>query len=116
MEVNTLHKMMVTSANELPGYRISENRGIVRGIVVRSNNIFGSIFGILRSFFGGNIEVFTEMCDDARSHAFDEMMKNASSMGANAIVGFRYDATELSQGITEVLAYGTAVRVTRIEG
>lgn len=102
---------MVTSALELPGYEIVENLGVVRGIVVRSNNLFGSFLGSLRSLLGGNIEIFTRMCDQARQDAFHEMVRHASDLGATAIVGFRYDATELAAGITEVLAYGTAVKV-----
>jgi len=111
MQLYSVKEAFVTSALELPGYEIVENIGVVRGIVVRSNNLFGSLFGGLRSLLGGNIEVFSRMCDEARSHAFQEMIRHASERGANAVVGFRYDATELSAGITEVLAYGTAVKV-----
>ena len=113
MELYSVRDKMVTSALEVPGYETVECLGIARGIVVRSNNIFGSFFGGIRSIFGGNIKIFSEMCDQARSDAFREMMKNGSALGANAIISFRYDATELSQGITEVLAYGTAVKVVK---
>jgi uncharacterized protein YbjQ (UPF0145 family) len=113
MPAHSIKDEMITSALQLPGYEIIENIGIVRGITVRSNNIFGSFFGSIRSIFGGNIRIFAEMCDKARSDAFSEMKANASGIGANAIISFRYDATELSQGITEVLAYGTAVTVVK---
>ncbi len=108
---DTVTRKMVTTASELPGYRISESMGLVRGIVVRSNNIVGAMFGGLRSIFGGNIGVFRDMCDKARSDAYAEMVAQALERGANAVIMVRYDATELQPGITEVLAYGTAVKV-----
>ena len=102
---------MVTTAFELPNYRIVQNLGIVRGIVVRSRNIFATIGATLQTIAGGNITVWTKLCEQTRVDAFDIMIQHATEMGANAIVGARYDTTELAQGVTEVLAYGTAVIV-----
>jgi uncharacterized protein YbjQ (UPF0145 family) len=107
----TVTKNMVTTALELPGYQITENLGIVRGIVVRTNNIVGSLFGGLQSIFGGNIGVFRDMCDKARGDAYGEMVDHAIERGANAVIMMRYESTELQPGVTEVLAYGTAVKV-----
>lgn len=102
---------MVTTAFELPNYRVVQNLGVVRGIVVRSRNIFATIGASLQTVVGGNITVWTRMCEQTRSDAFDIMIQHATEVGANAIVGARYDTTELSTGVTEVLAYGTAVIV-----
>ena len=102
---------MVTSALELPGYRIVRNFGIVRGIVVRSRSIFGTIGAGLQTLVGGNITLLTNLCEKTRQEAFDLMLQHAAELGANAVVGARYDATEVMQGVTEVLAYGTAVFV-----
>jgi uncharacterized protein YbjQ (UPF0145 family) len=102
---------MVTTAFELPNYRVTQNLGVVRGIVVRSRNIFATFGATLQTVVGGNITVWTKLCEDTRSDAFDIMIQHASEIGANAIVGARYDTTELSTGVTEVLAYGTAVIV-----
>ena len=102
---------MVTTAFELPNYRISQNLGVVRGIVVRSRNIFATLGATLQTVVGGNITVWTKLCEDTRADAFDIMIQHATEIGANAIVGARYDTTELSTGVTEVLAYGTAVIV-----
>jgi uncharacterized protein YbjQ (UPF0145 family) len=104
---------MVTTAFTLDGYRIVRNLGVVRGIVVRSRSIFGTIGAGLQTLVGGNITLFTNLCEKTRSEAFDLMIQHASDIGANAIVGARYDATEVMQGVTEVLAYGTAVVVER---
>jgi len=101
----------VTSANELPGYRIVRNIGIVRGIIVRSRSIVGTIGAGLQSLFGGNITLWTELCEHTRREAFDLMAQHAQDAGGNAIVGMRYDTTEIAQGVAEVLAYGTAVVV-----
>jgi uncharacterized protein YbjQ (UPF0145 family) len=101
----------VTSANELPGYRIARNLGIVRGIVVRSRSIVGTIGAGLQSLFGGNITLWTELCEMTRREAFELMAQHAQDAGGNAVVGMRYDATEIAQGVAEVLAYGTAVVV-----
>jgi uncharacterized protein YbjQ (UPF0145 family) len=101
----------VTTAFDLHGYRIVRNLGIVRGITVRSRSIFGTIGGSLQTIVGGNITAFTSLCEKARSEAFDLMLLHASEMGANAIIGMRYDANEVMDGVTEVLAYGTAILV-----
>jgi uncharacterized protein YbjQ (UPF0145 family) len=102
---------MVTTAFELPGFRITRNLGIVRGIVVRSRNLFVNIGAVFNSMVGGNITAWTNLCEQTRREAFEIMVQHATELGANAIVGARYDATELGSGITEVLAYGTAVIV-----
>src|SRR4051794_18962454 len=102
---------MVTTAFELPNYRIAQNLGVVRGIVVRSRNVFATIGASLQTIVGGNITVWTRLCEQTRSDAFDIMIQHATELGANAVVGARYDTTELSTGVTEVLAYGTAVIV-----
>ena len=100
---------MVTTALELPGQRIVRNLGVVRGIVVRSRSIVGNIGAALQSLGGGNITLYTELCEKARQDAFALMLQHAAEHGANAVVGMRYDANEVAAGITEVLAYGTAV-------
>jgi len=101
----------VTTAFELPGYRVKRNFGVVRGIVVRSRSIIGTIGAGLQTIVGGNISLFTNLCEQTRSDAFELMIQHASELGANAVVGMRYDATEVMNGVTEVLAYGTAVEV-----
>ncbi len=102
---------MVTTAFELENYRIVKNLGVAKGIVVRSRSIFGSIGASLQTIVGGNISLFTKLCEKTRSDAFDLMLEHAAEMGANAVIGARYDATEIMGGVTEVLAYGTAVLV-----
>lgn len=102
---------MVTTAFELPNYNIVQNLGIVRGIVVRSRNIFATIGASLQTIVGGNITVWTQLCEQTRADAFDIMIQHATELGANAVIGARYDTTEIGQGVTEVLAYGTAVIV-----
>lgn len=102
---------LTTTAFELCGYRVVQNLGVVRGIIVRSRSVLGTMGGSLQSLFGGNITLFTSLCEKARSEAFEMMVDHAQQLGANAIIGIRYDATELMQGITEVLCYGTAVVV-----
>lgn len=102
---------MVTTAFELPNFRIVQNLGVVRGIVVRSRNIFATIGAGLQTIVGGNITVWTTLCEQTRNDAFEIMIQHATEVGANAVIGARYDTTELSQGVTEVLAYGTAVIV-----
>src|SRR3984957_12145700 len=99
----------VTTAFELPGHRIVRNIGVVRGIVVRSRSVVGAIGASLQTLFGGNITLFTSMCEKARSDAFSLMLEHAAERGANAIIGVRYDANQLAAGVTEVLGYGTAV-------
>jgi uncharacterized protein YbjQ (UPF0145 family) len=102
---------MVTTAFELPNYRVTQNLGVVRGIVVRSRNIFATIGATLQTVVGGNITVWTTLCEQTRQDAFEIMIQHATEIGANAVIGARYDTTELSAGVTEVLAYGTAVIV-----
>lgn len=102
---------MVTSAFELPNYRVVQNLGVVRGIVVRSRNVFATIGASLQTIVGGNITVWTRLCEETRGEAFDIMIQHATELGANAVIGARYDTTEISAGVTEVLAYGTAVIV-----
>ena len=104
---------MVTTAFELPGYRVVRNIGLVRGITVRSRSILGTIGASLETLVGGNITLFEEMCETTREQALELMMQHASSHGANAVIGVRYDSNELMQGVTEVLVYGTAVQVER---
>lgn len=111
----SVSEQMVTTAFELPGYRIRQNLGVVRGIVVRSRNIFVNIGASLQTLVGGNIAAWSNLCEQTRKEAFDIMIQHATEMGANAIVGARYDATEISAGATEVLAYGTAVVVEPTE-
>lgn len=107
---------LVTTAFELPGFRIRQNLGVVRGIVVRSRNVFVNIGAALQTLVGGNIVAWTRLCEQTRADAFEIMIKHATELGANAIVGARYDATEVSSGATEVLAYGTAVIVEPNDG
>lgn len=102
---------LVTGAFDVPGYMTVRNFGIVRGIVVRSRSIVGNIGASLQQLVGGNISLYTEMCERARGEAYEIMIQHASAMGANGIIGVRYDATEISPGVTEVLCYGTAVYV-----
>ena len=109
-----LDPAMVTTAFELPGYRIVRNLGVVRGIVVRSRNVFATIGAGLQTILGGNITLLTQLCEKTRQDAFVMMMEHAAEHGANAIIMARYDASELMQGVTEVLAYGTAVVVERL--
>lgn len=106
-----LNDSMVTTALELPGYRAIRNLGLVRGITVRSRSIVGNFLGGLQTIFGGNITIYTELCEQARDETYRDMVTHARQLGANAIIGVRYDATELMTGLTEVLCYGTAVVV-----
>jgi uncharacterized protein YbjQ (UPF0145 family) len=106
---------MVTTAFDLPGFRVVRNLGVVRGITVRSRSVFGTIGGSLQTLVGGNISLFTQLCEKARAEAFEIMIQHASEIGANAIIGTRYDANEVMGGVTEVLAYGTAVIVEPLE-
>ena len=102
-----------TTAFTLDGYRITRTLGVVRGITVRSRSIFGTIGGSLQTLVGGNISLFTSLCEKTRAEAFELMLQHAEQLGANAVVGIRYDATEVMSGVTEVLCYGTAVVVER---
>lgn len=104
---------MVTTAFDLPGYTVTRNLGVVRGIVVRSRSIVGNLGAALQSLVGGNITLYTELCEKARDDAFRLMLQHAAGQGANAVVGMRYDANDVADGITEVLAYGTAVTVAQ---
>ena len=104
-----MNPTFVTTAFEMPGVRIMRSLGVVRGITVRSRSVVGNMVGGLQTIFGGNITVYTELCEHAREEAFDLMMQHADQMGANGIIGVRYDANEVMDGVTEVLAYGTAV-------
>jgi uncharacterized protein YbjQ (UPF0145 family) len=100
---------MVTTALELPGYKIARNIGLVRGITVRSRSVVGNFLGGLQTLFGGNITIYTDLCEQARLETYRDMVSHARQLGANAIIAVRYDATELMAGLTEVLCYGTAV-------
>ena len=106
---------MTTTGFEFPGYRIVASLGVVRGVVVRSRSVFGTIGAGVQTLFGGNISLFTELAERTRQQAFDTMLVQAEGAGADAVIGIRYDATELMQGVTEVLCYGTAVRVTAVK-
>ena len=106
--------MIVTTTNEVAGYCVTQHLGVVRGLTVRSRSVIGNIGAGIQSLFGGNITIYTELAEKARAEAFDLMVEHAASAGANAIVGMRYDANEIADGITEVLAYGTAVTVERV--
>ena len=105
---------MVTSGNELPGYRVVRNLGIVRGITVRSRSVLGNLAAGIQTIVGGNITVLTELCEKAREEAYELLLLHAAEHGANGILAMRYDANEVMQGVTEVLAYGTAVQVEKI--
>lgn len=107
---------LTTTAFEIAGYRITKSYGVVRGIIVRSRSIIGNIGAGFQSLFGGNITLYTELCERARDDAFQQMLQHAGQLGANAVVGVRYDATEIGNGITEVLCYGTAVSVVAAGG
>ncbi|MDR3377612.1 MAG: YbjQ family protein [Verrucomicrobiae bacterium] len=104
---------LTTTAFELPGYRTTQSFGVVRGIIVRSRSVFGNIGASLQSLVGGNITLYTNLCERTREDAFNLMLEHAGQLGANAVVGVRYDATEIAPGITEVLCYGTAVFVEK---
>lgn len=107
---------LVTTAFDLPGYTVVRNYGVVRGIIVRSRSVFGQIGAGLQSLFGGNISIYTQLAEQSRQQAYDLMIQHAAQVGANALIGVRYDATEIAQGLTEVLAYGTAVYVQPAQG
>lgn len=109
-----IHPAMVTTGLELPGFRIIENRGVVRGIVVRSRSVFGSMGAAFQTLVGGDITIYTDLCERTRQDAFARMTAHAAEHGANAVISMRYDANELMQGVTEVLCYGTAVVVEKI--
>jgi uncharacterized protein YbjQ (UPF0145 family) len=106
-----MNHALTTTAFDLPGQRVTRNFGVVRGIVVRSRSIFGTIGASLQTLVGGNITLFTELCEKTRSDAYEMMLRHAEQLGANAVIGIRYDATEVMQSVSEVLCYGTAVVV-----
>jgi uncharacterized protein YbjQ (UPF0145 family) len=106
--------MLVATTNDLPGYRVTEHLGMVRGVTVRSRSVVGNIGGAIQSIFGGNITIYTRLAETARQEAYDLLVQHAREMGADAVVAMRYDANEIMEGITEVLAYGTAVKVERL--
>jgi uncharacterized protein YbjQ (UPF0145 family) len=114
--MTAINPKLVTTAFDLPGHHIVRNIGVVRGIVVRSRSIVGTLGASLQTLVGGNITLFTQMCERARDDAFRLMLEHAAEHGANALVGVRYDANEVAAGVTEVLAYGTAVVVEPVEG
>ena len=105
---------LVTTNIQLDGYKVTQNLGVVRGIIVRSRSVFGNIGAGFQILFGGNISLYSELCEQTRRDAYELMIQHAEERGANAILAFRYDATEIMGGVTEVLAYGTAVRVEKI--
>ena len=109
-----MDKNNITTAFQLDGYKITKNLGVVRGITVRSRSILGNIGAGFQTLFGGNISIYEELCERAREEAFEILVDHAEKTGANAIIGMRYDANEVAQGVTEVLAYGTAVVVERV--
>lgn len=106
---------LITTAFTIDGYKITKNLGVARGITVRSRSVFGMIGGAFQTLLGGNITLFSELCEKTRSEAFELLVKHAEQMGANALIGIRYDANEVMQGVTEVLCYGTAVIVDKSE-
>jgi len=106
--------MLVATTNDLPGYRVVEHLGLVRGVTVRSRSVIGNIGGSIQSLFGGNLSIYTNLAETARQEAYDLLVAHARELGANAILATRYDANEIMEGITEVLAYGTAVRVEAV--
>ncbi len=110
-----MHRSMTTTAFTIDGYKIVKSLGIIRGITVRSRSIFGTIGGSLQTIFGGNISLFTQLCEKSRLDAFDMMLKHADQLEANGVIGVRYDANEIMQGVTEVLCYGTAVLVEPVK-
>jgi len=109
--MSRMMREMVSTTNDVAGWRIVRQLGVVRGITVRSRSIIGNIGAVIQTLFGGNITLFTELCERARGEAFDLMVAHAEEIGANAVIAMRYDANEVAQGVTEVLAYGTAVVV-----
>ncbi len=107
-----MQRVQVTTTFDLPGQPVLKNLGVVRGLTVRSRSVVGNFLAGIQALFGGDISLYRELCEEARRDAFDQMCREADRLGANAIIGVRYDATEVMAGITEVLCYGTAVRVT----
>lgn len=108
-----MNELWVTTAFEFEGYKTTRQLGVVRGITVRSRSMLGNLAGSIQTIFGGNISIYTELCEHARAEAFEFMVNHAREMGANAIIGMRYDANDVMEGVTEVLAYGTAVVIEK---
>lgn len=106
--------MLVTTANDLAGYRVTEHLGLVRGVTVRSRSIVGNVGGAIQSIFGGNLSIYTNLAETARREAYDLLVDHARTLGADAVIAMRYDANEIMDGITEVLAYGAAVKVEKL--
>lgn len=106
--------MLVATTNDLPGYKVVKTLGVVRGLTVRSRSVIGNIGAAIQTFFGGTITVYTKLAEQTRAEAYDLMVQNANEMGANAVIGMRYDANEIASAVTEVLAYGTAVIVEEV--
>jgi|SRR5690349_21408710 len=106
--------MIVTTTNDLVGYRVTQHLGLVRGVTVRSRSVIGNFGASLQSIFGGNITIFTRLAEHARQEAYELMVEHAEKMGAHAVLAMRYDANEITDGVTEVLAYGTAVKLERV--
>ena len=107
-------QQLITTSNQLEGYRITKHLGLVRGITVRSRSLFGNIAGGVQTLFGGKISIYIELCEKTRQEAFDQLVKHADERGANAIINVRYDANEVMSGVTEVLCYGSAVQVVNL--
>jgi uncharacterized protein YbjQ (UPF0145 family) len=108
---NTIPHNQVSTGNDITGYRVTRSLGIVRGITVRSRSVIGNLGAALQTLVGGNISIYTELCEKSREEAFELMLQHAAALGANAVLAMRYDANEIAEGVTEVLAYGTAVQV-----
>lgn len=106
--------MLITTSNQLEGYTVTKQLGLVRGITVRSRSVLGNFAGAFQTLFGGRISIYVKLCEDAREEAYQELLRHAQSMGANAVINMRYDANEVMNGVTEVLAYGTAVVVDKL--
>jgi len=106
--------MLVATTNDLPGYRVTAHIGMVRGVTVRSRNVIGNVGGAIQSIFGGSLSIYTKLAETARQEAYDLLVQHAREMGADAVIAMRYDANEIMDGITEVLAYGTAVKVEKL--
>ena len=107
-------QQLITTSNQLEGYRITRHLGIVRGITVRSRNLFANLGGVIQTLIGGKISIYVELCEKTRQEAYDQLIKHAEERGANAIINVRYDANEVMSGVTEVLCYGTAVQVVNV--
>ena len=108
-----INSEMITTAFDLPGYKVIKSLGLAKAISVRSCSVVGNVGAGIQAFFGGNISIFTKLCEDTRQEAYELLLKKASKLGANAVIGLRYDATEIASGVTEVLVYGTAVVVEK---